>query len=394
MNLPEELKHLEEFKDRASLIRKGLYRFNVPQWKEDGSLNIDWLKFRNYCLGASAVASVMGFSKWTSAYALFQNKVDETISDSKTMLMLCGSMFEHHIVDMWKSWDSDDTWLSNVYKKKMIRKCHNVNGFVVNVDYPYFAISYDRMVYANQVNPHTGEIIDFQYPLEIKNLSKYTKSNTIDPQYLAQMLIQAKVWESPMVEFCANVGNSELMVVNIDLRDNSNPSTKQLLELQERIVVEGTAFMQNVFRTKEIKELMIYAETEEEMAAFTEEMQYLEPDVDHLASTQEAILEKKGGNYTEERLDNEESKELIDLHVNGVFMEKEGKKLKDLAKNKALKYINGNGLITFEGGYISYKPKDETRVRSFYKFETPSNSEVNKQVEDVINSFNSSELIK
>ena len=387
MNLPSELKHLEEFKDSASLIRKGLYRFNVPQWKKDGSLNTDWLKFRNYCLGASAVASVMGASKWTSAYALFQNKVDEKIQDTKTMLMLCGSLFEQHIVDMWKCWDTDRTWLENVYNKNIIRKCHNVNGFVINIDYPYFAISYDRMVYANQVNPHTGEVVDFSYPLEIKNLSKYTKSNTIDPQYLMQMLIQAKVWGSPMVEFCANVGNSQLMLINIDLRDTENEIVKSMLELQDTIVQEGTTFMNNVFRTKELRELVMYAETEEEVADYTEELQRLEPDVDHLASTQEALLDNKSDDYTEVNIDNEQSAELIDLQVNGEYLEKQGKKLKDLAKNKALQYINSNGLIKFDGGYISYKPKDETRVRSFYKFVTPEDTEVNEKVKNIVDSF-------
>ncbi len=84
--------------------------------------------------------------------------------------------------------------------------------------------------------------------------------------------------------------------------------------------------------------------------------------------------------------------ELIDLQVNGEYLEKIGKQLKNLAKNKALQYINSNGLIKFDGGYISYKPKDETRVRSFYKFVTPDETEVNKKVKDIVESFISFDL--
>ena len=255
MLLPTELMHLQDYAHSARKIRKGLYAFDIPQWKKDGSLNHEWLAFRNFCLGASACGSVMNLSKWTSAYTLFQNKVDASIKESKTQLMLCGSVMEKHIVDFWKCFDTYDTWLDNVYEKKIQRKCHNVNGFVVNVEYPYFAISFDRVVYANQALPMTGEIIPFSYPLEIKNLSAYTKKGTIEPQYLVQMLIQAKVWGSPMVEFFANVGNSHVYIENIDLRDTENETVQRLLELQEDIVIKGTEFMKNVFEVKHLKEI-------------------------------------------------------------------------------------------------------------------------------------------
>jgi predicted phage-related endonuclease len=117
-------------------------------------------------LGLNSVKTVLVDRKWEWCFSRIKRRHEDTIADT------------------WQYWDgTDDGYINNQKVGKIIRKCRNVNGMIVNPDYPWLFASLDRLINKEGgMNMLTGEPLEEESVLECKNLSYWS----------------ARVWEAGM----------------------------------------------------------------------------------------------------------------------------------------------------------------------------------------------------
>jgi len=205
--------------------------------------------------------------------------------------MFWGREHEDKIAQIWKYWDGTKLgYLKNYVSGKLIRKCRNVNGYVVNPKYPWLFASLDRVISKKGgMNIITGEPLETECVLECKTLSHWMSikwESGIPISYLAQIHQYMIVLECNYAEIAILRDGNKFEVEIIERND----------DLCERIIRISKAFWENrILPAREAKEKMNISDASgrlEEAQKYDGIIQSLEPDPDSTEAYKEYMSER------------------------------------------------------------------------------------------------------
>jgi putative phage-type endonuclease len=241
----------------------------------------EWHDFRRNGIGGSEIATVLGLNKYDTVTRTFYEKIGQTPPrDIDNPKMFFGRYMEDKIAELWEFYDgTPEGWIENFKNNKIIRKCRNINGYVVNPDYPWLFASLDRVInVSGGVNLLTAEKLKTEAVLEIKTLSYWSASMWVDQMpisYLLQIHQYMIILETDYAEIAILKDGNDFSVEKIQ-RDES---------LCQRIIDISKSFWENrVNPAKEAYTRKCAAEKCGNMAEVEKwdaEIQRYEPEPDH-----------------------------------------------------------------------------------------------------------------
>lgn len=185
----------------------------------------EWFDFRKNGIGGSEMSQVLGLDRYNTVVRLYHEKCGDLeprqIDNSK---MFFGRYLEDKIADLWRYWDgSSDGYIENYKNNKIIRDCRNVNGFIVNPDYPWLFGSLDRLInIRGGVNLLTGEALTTEAILECKMLSYWSSQlwqEGIPVSYLIQVHCYMIILETDYAELAILKDGNDFHVEKIQRDD-------------------------------------------------------------------------------------------------------------------------------------------------------------------------------
>lgn len=149
-------------------MKRKLQRFDIPLHSQE------WFDFRLNGIGGSEMGTILNLNPYETAARVFHEKIgnmEPNKDDSE--FMFWGREHEDKIAEVWQYWDGTDYgYLDNRAENKIIRRCRNVNGYVINPDFPWLFASLDRLInIEGGRNMFTGEPLTEESVLECKTLS-------------------------------------------------------------------------------------------------------------------------------------------------------------------------------------------------------------------------------
>ena len=268
-----------------------------------------WFNFRTNGIGGSEISTVLGLNKYDTVTRTFYEKIKaippRQIDNSK---MFFGRYMEDKIGDLWQYFDgSEDGWIENYKNNKIIRKCRNINGYVVNPDYPWLFASLDRVInIAGGINLLTGEKLTTEAVLEIKTLSYWSASMWTDGipiSYLLQVHQYMIIMETDYAELAILKDGNTFSVEKVQ-RDE---------DLCKRIIDISKSFWYNLVvpakKAQENKSLAEKAGNILEVEKWEAEVQRYEPEPDN----SEAYREFQSERFLRERESIEGTMQLYDI---------------------------------------------------------------------------------
>lgn len=196
--LPSELAHLSAWSKYAKLIKEDVYGFFIPQFFEDGTPNIDWYTFRPNTIGASEIAVLLDMDEYGDPVKLFWQKLGDDFGRIDSIFTYWGLTLEEKIAAAWEYFDgTEDGYVHNKMSGVKIRQKVDIPCYAINVNYPWLSASLDFLVPAGQAEPFDGEVVNFSFPLEIKNISPFAAEKYelgIPRRYVIQLHQQMIVW--------------------------------------------------------------------------------------------------------------------------------------------------------------------------------------------------------
>lgn len=358
--LPKELKHLNEYSKYAKWLCEDVVGFKIDQFDKNGAPNLDWYSFRQYQIGSSEVATVMGLDEYGDKVKLFYSKLGEKFPFFNSRFTILGLHLESKISEIACYHDgTDEGWIENLFKGEVVRQKAEIPFYAINVNYPHLAVSLDYVMLGGQKSPFTGEVIPYDYPLEIKNISEmaYNKyDKTLPIRYLAQLQIQMLVLGCLTSEVAYMVAGNDFKMMPVDLD----------VEFCQNLLEQSHAFWKLVEEGREVYEgyhlLDEESKVEKDIA-----MSKVEPD----PSGTDAFKEFFAAKYKVSRLESlrmgtseewdlaVESKQLNDV-IKDTKKAKEiiDQKLKLASRNEEVIDFGDNGRIIHrrpEGGRASFR---------------------------------------
>ena len=269
--LPPEIAHLEEFKKFAKPVKEDVWGFAIPQWDENDAPNPLWYSIRENFIGASQIATILGQDEYGDKVKLFYSKLGDSFPFVSSKFTQCGLFFEERISDLWEYEDgTEEGWIHNSFKGEKIRNKVPVPFYCINLNYPHISFSLDYLVEAHQPNPFTGEILDYSYPLEIKNLSQMSSDkykSGIPQKYVLQCITQQFGWGVDYSEISALVAGNTLITLPLDLD----------IDICSNIIEQTYEFWQRVKLGKELYK-DYHTKTPEEQKQVDMELMRIEPE--------------------------------------------------------------------------------------------------------------------
>lgn len=243
--LPDELSRLEEYAKYAKLIKPDVYAFFIPQFI-DGKRNEDWYEFRRNTIGSSEVATLLDRDEYGDCVKLFRSKVDYTNPPFATKFTVNGLHFEERISDLWEFHDGTELgWVDNWSDGKKIREKVAIPCYAININYPHLSASLDFLIPKGQVNPFTGEVDDFDKPLEIKMVSQFAAEKYeigLPTRYVVQTNLQMLVFGSTSAEIAYLTAGVDFSVLPLDMD----------LELCQSILEKSVEFWARVQQARDV----------------------------------------------------------------------------------------------------------------------------------------------
>ena len=256
-------------------MRSDLIITRIPQHSDA------WFEFRKNGIGGSEITTVLGLNKYDTVTRTFYEKIGaiepRKIDNSK---MFFGRYMEDKIAELWEFYDgTPDGYIENFKNGKIIRKCRNINGYVVNPAYPWLFASLDRVMnISGGINLLTGEKLSTEAVLEVKTLSYWSSqmwADGIPISYLLQVHVYMIILECDYAELAILKDGNEFMVEKIQ-RDEA---------LCEKIIDISKSFWYKlVVPAKEAQAKKKEAEMVGnigEMEKYEAVIQQLEPEPDH-----------------------------------------------------------------------------------------------------------------
>jgi len=151
-----------------------------------------WLDFRENGIGGSEIGTIMGVNPWKSAIELFyqksgafQSKVDYNTP------MFMGNILEPIVADLFEFWDDGGNLIHNYVSGLRQRKLYEVDGYVLNSDYPNMFFSPDRLIADKPVKRMSNLIHkNIEGIVEIKTISNWSAKQWeggMPPSYYLQL---------------------------------------------------------------------------------------------------------------------------------------------------------------------------------------------------------------
>lgn len=245
--LPEELSRLQDYAKYAKLIKPDVYAFFIPQFI-DGKRNEDWYEFRRNTIGSSEVATIIDMDEYGDPVKLFRSKVDYTPPPFATKFTVNGLHFEERISDLWEFHDGSELgWVDNWSAGEKVREKVAIPCYAININYPHLSASLDFLIPKGQVNPFTGEVDDFDKPLEIKMVSQFASEKYelgLPHRYVVQTNLQMLVFGSTSAEIAYLTAGVDFNVLPLDMD----------LELCQEILERSMEFWARVTQARDIFE--------------------------------------------------------------------------------------------------------------------------------------------
>jgi putative phage-type endonuclease len=216
-------------------MKKDLKIYHIPHHSDE------WFEFRKNGIGGSEIGTVLGINNYDTNVRLFHEKIGN-IEHQKfdNERMFWGRINEDNIARIWSYYDgTKDGYVENFNNGKIVRKCRNINGYIVNPKYPWLFASVDRLINKDGgFNLITGEPLEQEGLLECKNMSYWVSQRWEDgiPIYhLAQIHQYMAILEIDYAEIAMLVDGGTLQVEKIQRDD----------ELVERILEISKDFWYN-----------------------------------------------------------------------------------------------------------------------------------------------------
>lgn len=269
--LPKELKHLKKYEKYAKPLKEDVWGFKIPQFDETGSPNPDWYTFRTNQVGSSEIATLLDLDEYGDPVKLFYNKLGEEYGFVNSRFTVLGLELEERISDFWQYHDgTEEGWIDNLFYGEKVREKVEMPFYAINVNYPHLAVSCDFLIPGNQVNPFTGEIENFDKPLEIKNISQLAHDKYelgIPERYLCQLQIQMLILGVTAADIAYLVAGNNFKVMPVDLN----------VKVCQAIITKSFEFWKRVEAGRELY-VDYHSKSIEEQIKVDAELQHLEPE--------------------------------------------------------------------------------------------------------------------
>jgi len=244
--LPKELSHLQRWGKYAKLIKEDVYGFFIPQFYEDGTPNQDWYDFRPNTVGASEIATLCDMDEYGDSVKMFWQKLGDSFGRIDSMFTYWGLHLEDKIAATWEYFDgTEDGYVDNKMSGKKIRTKIDIPCYAININYPWISASLDFLVPEGQAEPFNGEVINFSFPLEIKNISPFAAEKYelgIPHRYVVQLNQQMIVWGCDYAEIAFLTSGHLFKVLPFEMNTS----------LCQDIIIKSREFWDRVERGREL----------------------------------------------------------------------------------------------------------------------------------------------
>lgn len=334
-------------------------------------------------IGGSEVGTFLGHNeKYDSPIWLYNIKIgayEEIREDNRYMFF--GRQMERLTAEIWQYYDgSEDGYIENMTMDKKIRRCRNVNGYVVNPKYPWLFGSVDRLINkGGGVNLITGELLKKEGILECKNMSIYAYKAWEDgcPQAnIDQIHLYMLILELDYAEIAILVGGNNLIVIPIQRDEEliANIIEESHDWWYKRILPAREAF--NKKKEYEIKGDHVGIE---EMEAITHA---LEPE----PNSSDAYRDWQKKQYEKEVDKMEGSMENYDMGKKDMMLLKLGneiEKRRSLVQNQVIKELVENNVGRFHFDSMGYMGLSEKKSWLNKIKEKPTDEEVKAIIDNI-----------
>lgn len=358
--LPKELAHLKQYEKYCKKLKENVYGFFINQFNPDGTKNPDWYQFRINTLGASEVATACegGYDEYGVRAKLFWSKVGKQFTEIKSKFTFWGLELEKNVANAWEYYDgSEEGYIDNRYNANKIRNYQELNCYAINIKYPYLSASFDFLVPEGQVNPFSGEILNYSYPLEIKTIStaaaeKYELGLPV--RYIFQCHQQMLIWECDYCELAALKGGNDFQVFPIT-------ATQSVTDM---IIKETKEFWDLVEQARPLYEELDITFDEKKKNELIAQLDAIEPLPEQNKGYEDFWKEKyREGSQVRKLEGNEEQWELALGYKQILDEEKELSEKKQLYKNNILYHMKDYEELTFgERGRVVHRNNPGSRV--------------------------------
>jgi len=170
-------------------------------------------------IGGSEAGVICGFDKQYDSpiwpYHLKIGDIDR--KKEENVRMITGREIEDTVARFWSHWGGDEqSFIQNMSTATIIRKCRNLNAYVVNPKYPWLFASVDRLINAKGgINLITGEMLKTEAILECKAMGhfRYTSlENGVSKAHLAQIHVYMLIMETDYAEIAMLVDSGKFIV--------------------------------------------------------------------------------------------------------------------------------------------------------------------------------------
>lgn len=335
-------------------------------------------------IGGSEIGTYLGKNeKYDSPIWSFHQKTGQLpIEHVDNKYMFWGRKQEDTVAEIWSYHDgTEEGYIRNYTSGNVIRKCRNVNGYIVNPDYPWLFASVDRLINKKgSVNLITGEILDKEGILECKNMSTFSYKSWEDgvpDSFICQIHQYMLILELDYAEIAILVGGNQFEVIPIARNENI---------IQDIIEISKYWWYNKILPARKAYQNKIVAEINgdmKEVEKYEAIIQSLEPEPDSSDAYKDYMNEK----HEKEQDKMEGDMDHYELAKQDMMLLKLGSKLdskRKLIQNQVRKILVDNkvGRIDFEDmGYVGINEK-KTWAN---KIEEEPGEEV---VDKIINSIN------
>ena len=252
----------------------------------------EWFAFRQNGIGGSEISTVLGLNKFDTVTRTFYEKcgmIEPRQFDNSKMFF--GRYMEDKIAELWEFYDgTPEGWIENYKNNKIIRKCRNINGYVVNPSYPWLFASLDRVQnMSGGINLLTGEKLTTEAVLEVKTLSYWSSQMWADGlpiSFLLQVHQYMIILETDYAELAILKDGNTFEVEKIQ-RDEA--LCKKIIDISKSFWYKLVVPAQEAFaKRQEAEKVGNMGEVEK----YDAKIQELEPEPDHSEAYAEFMNER------------------------------------------------------------------------------------------------------
>lgn len=320
--------------------------------------------------GSSETGAICGVNKYEGKFTFFQIKVGKVVGFEGTIGTDVGNLLEPKIAEFFQYYHhgEDINTQKRAIKQRMksgekMREVHKANFFLTNSNYPNLYSSIDFIMPREYGCPITGEELETDAIVEIKNIGFYTheewkREGFISKWYYAQICQQMLVSGLKHAYLLAFVENQYLVLYKVT-------PTQEWFDL---IVESANDMSYRILAYRNINEVLkTIPEGSEEYISLVEQRDVLEPYVGEYDES-DVIKSVYKDNDDSVIIGDEQDLEYALNYLNEHEAETEAKKGKTLNKNLLLQRMKGaskmevvteESIVTVSGGLrFSVKRKE------------------------------------